>query len=115
MPLAVHFTEQQARTGSTPAHGPLIDPYADLEGTSYPSSENIYEGDLLTDGLHISQDLFSSPSWNSVTTVTTRNSRRPKTHAKANTDTRERVQRPSTEPQRVSEQCEHARYLSYFR
>ena len=52
-----------------------------------------------------------------VATVTTRNSRRPKMHTKPtqrHTSGRERVQRPSTEPQRASEQREHARYLSLF-
>ena len=55
-----------------------------------------------TPSTHISVDLVIVL----VTTVTTRYSRHPKMHAKANTDTRERT--------RASEQREHARYLSYF-
>ena len=56
---------EQAQTGSTPAPGPSTDPYPHSGGASYHSAELFYEGDLLTDGLQISQDQFSLPSRNS--------------------------------------------------
>ena len=72
----------------------------------------------LDDGIKDSKTWASQADIKAVTTVTTHDLCRPKTHAKptqTHASGREQVQRPSTEPQQASEQCEHARYLSYFR
>ena len=57
-------SEQQTRTSSTPAGNSSADAYPHSEGGPSPWSE-LHEGNLLTDGLQVSQDLFSSPSRNS--------------------------------------------------
>ena len=56
---------EQAQTGSTPAPGPSTDPYPH-SGVHLTIQLNFfYKGDLLMDGLQISQDQFSLPSQNS--------------------------------------------------
>ena len=58
-------SEQQAQIDLTPAHGPSANPCPHPEDIPYYPSEAFSEGDLLTDGLQISEDPFSSPSRNS--------------------------------------------------
>ena len=58
-------SKQQAQIDLTPAHGPSANPCPHPEDIPYYPSEAFSEGNLLTDGLQISEDPFSSPSWNS--------------------------------------------------
>ena len=58
-------SKQQAQIDLTPVHGPSANPCPHPEDIPYYPSEAFSEGDLLTDGLQVSEDPFSLPSRNS--------------------------------------------------